>query len=356
MTVISDLEEFEYSHSSELAYSSELPPVINAVAIGWLGNRLPRSGRLGRTLKDALRHLSEHHYTDDSQLGFHTCAICNRYDDRGEFVFLFEDKCYVMPQMLIHYMDAHGYRPPESFLAELATFWGSPASKPCREGRCKGPYKRPYREEGGGLRSAEPDSEGGFIEQMERYAGELRSQGVSEDEIKSVLLKKAAELRERNMGSAGNAPVIDLTGERQEGSSKDDFNSNEKTAGRVKSKGKGEKRPILCTFDYGADRHWLLIDAFSASEIEQRYPMLQAYELRPDWLDADDEAEIRRRCEADSMHWDIDSKPSGLLKDAAEAYRREETSAIGLFMNLLTILIVLGILAVIGYGVWYLLW
>ena len=43
-----------------------------------------------------------------------------------------------------------------------------------------------------------------------------------------------------------------------------------------------EKRPFLVVYDYGMGGVWLLMDARSVQEIEERYPKLKAFDDKPD--------------------------------------------------------------------------
>ncbi len=71
-----------------------------------------------RALRDA--HLKQR--TDMGELGYHTCRICGRYQDRGEFNVQANRRKYFLPRMILHYIEVHGYRPPEIFLSDLITW------------------------------------------------------------------------------------------------------------------------------------------------------------------------------------------------------------------------------------------
>ena len=53
---------------------------------------------------------------DQGWLGEHECEICNNYTDRGEILIIDDDKMYVVPKMILHYIKDHFYRPPEDFI------------------------------------------------------------------------------------------------------------------------------------------------------------------------------------------------------------------------------------------------
>jgi hypothetical protein len=84
MGYIPDLEECDWWHSPGLAYDSALPEQFRATMVGWLGE--------------------------------HRCEICRNHTDRGEILILYGNRMYVAPRMILHYIKAHAYRPPEEFL------------------------------------------------------------------------------------------------------------------------------------------------------------------------------------------------------------------------------------------------
>ena len=82
----------------------------------------------------ALREAHATQRTDMGELGYHTCGICNRYEDRGEFIVQANDRTYVVPCMVLHYIDAHGYLPPEVFLSDLRAWSERKAAEPLGAG------------------------------------------------------------------------------------------------------------------------------------------------------------------------------------------------------------------------------
>jgi hypothetical protein len=71
-----------------------------------------------------------------------------------------------------------------------------------------------------------------------------------------------------------------------------------------------EKRPYFACDDYGMGGIWLLIDARSAAEIEERFPALKAFEQPPDFLSDEERERI-----ASELRFDIDAAPTGYLAD-----------------------------------------
>ncbi|MBC7900382.1 MAG: hypothetical protein H7070_10055 [Saprospiraceae bacterium] len=127
MTYIPDLSTSLYTQ----LHSSQAQPEINVRSVGWLGrferpgwisrllrrNRPPRdSGYLIVTLKDLAARNQSHCPT----FGYHTCETCLRENSRGQFSFTsLNGISYVMPNMVFHYIDAHGYLLPSEVFDAL---------------------------------------------------------------------------------------------------------------------------------------------------------------------------------------------------------------------------------------------
>jgi hypothetical protein len=52
-------------------------------------------------------------------MGTHTCEFCRRARRTGNFGVPQADLLYVAPELLPHYVEQHGYRPPAEFLAAV---------------------------------------------------------------------------------------------------------------------------------------------------------------------------------------------------------------------------------------------
>jgi len=113
------MEVIDYHHAVCFSFRPDLPSPIRAHAIGWLGSKVPSKGQIDEPSMLALREAHAKQRTDMGELGYHTCRICNRYEDRGEFIVQANDRTYVLPCMVLHYIDAHSYLPPEVFLSDL---------------------------------------------------------------------------------------------------------------------------------------------------------------------------------------------------------------------------------------------
>ena len=51
--------------------------------------------------------------------GLHTCEFCGRAHGIGNFGVPSGDLLFVAPEMVVHYIEQHGYRPPAEFVAAV---------------------------------------------------------------------------------------------------------------------------------------------------------------------------------------------------------------------------------------------
>lgn len=135
---IKDLTQDIYEHSLSLAYSQDLPEKLDCIYVGWLGATVPAVNHsLPPEFIEALKHFATDHDVDLGALGYHLCEICNSHENRGEFLIEIKKQYYVLPQMVLHYIDDHGYRPPKKFVDELVEDWAQPHRLSCRQGCCQ---------------------------------------------------------------------------------------------------------------------------------------------------------------------------------------------------------------------------
>ncbi|GAA1514031.1 hypothetical protein GCM10009827_030870 [Dactylosporangium maewongense] len=109
----------EYPDLSPYEYYEFPLPMRN---VGWLGPsfipRPPAPDVDPRPLRAASRARS------NVMLGWHDCPWCPGttapHDGNGEYHYYAHDgEVYAAPVMLLHYVEVHGYRPPEQFLQAL---------------------------------------------------------------------------------------------------------------------------------------------------------------------------------------------------------------------------------------------
>jgi len=103
------------------------PSKATLVAVGWLENGRPvPTGEVPEQVFDQLHELSREPW-GPGFLGWHECDLCvyrygpsklttnpNTHGYRNVFV-PGDAKVYVAPEMILHYIDQHGYAPPPEF-------------------------------------------------------------------------------------------------------------------------------------------------------------------------------------------------------------------------------------------------
>jgi hypothetical protein len=75
------------------------------------------------------------------------------------------------------------------------------------------------------------------------------------------------------------------------------------------------KKEYLAVYDYGMGGLWIVIDACSTAEIATKYPVLEVFDGRPNWMTVEELAKISSK-----SHIDIADDPPEWLRIAnAEA-------------------------------------
>jgi len=110
---------------SSRVYAPEMHIGAVVRAVGWLGNQVPRQGQLSLVVLDQLQHYSSTSHHDDYDMGDHCCELCGLVSGHGEFWIEWNAIRYVLPSLMVHYCEAHGYLPPDDFLAALTARWAS---------------------------------------------------------------------------------------------------------------------------------------------------------------------------------------------------------------------------------------
>jgi hypothetical protein len=98
-------------------------PGLVTRSVGWLGATVASSGPVDPVALAALKHYTFWARVEDGCMGLHTCEICHNFMTNGEFWIICPGVRYVLPQMTLHYITDHGYRPPEQFLTDLREKW-----------------------------------------------------------------------------------------------------------------------------------------------------------------------------------------------------------------------------------------
>ena len=117
------------------------------------------------------------------------------------------------------------------------------------------------------------------------------------------------------------------------------------------------KRRYLACYDYGMGGIWLLMDARSKDEIEERYPELEVCETRPRWMSGAEEREYRATCLAHDMCWDVDARPSGWLKTLVDGREERDAGPESMVVGLIFLLLGRAIpIALLAGAVWLVYW
>jgi hypothetical protein len=122
------------------AYEEDGRLLQNVRRVGWLAEAHPfRKGGVSQEFVEALRKLAVHGRVNQMR-GFHYCELCDQEDvlvtDQGVKALLGSaeiwvpadgDTTYAAPDLVLHYVQAHGYEPPAEFVAavlgvDLGTF------------------------------------------------------------------------------------------------------------------------------------------------------------------------------------------------------------------------------------------
>ena len=124
-------------------------------AVGWLGRHSRfRRGCVSTDVLDQLRWLIERSYQQNNYqpmifAGFHPCELCPSNGAIGAHNLFVPagDRIFVCPELIVHYICSHGYRPPDVFQEAVL--------------RCPDPRGSEYRElfidSGGQVLMRDPD-------------------------------------------------------------------------------------------------------------------------------------------------------------------------------------------------------
>jgi hypothetical protein len=92
-------------------------------SMGWLGDHVPIHGTVGPAALAAIKYFRAAHRRCDPFRGIHFCEICRKVIGREEFFIDLDNIRFILPQMVLHYIEDHGYAPPGEFLEQLERFW-----------------------------------------------------------------------------------------------------------------------------------------------------------------------------------------------------------------------------------------
>ena len=103
----------------DLVPCTYFPADTTLVAIGWLerGKSYP-TGAVDRRVYDRLVEMRKNPWQPFAAAGLHECDLCRFDPEMRGAANLFipgDGTIYVTPEMIVHYMNAHGYAPPDVF-------------------------------------------------------------------------------------------------------------------------------------------------------------------------------------------------------------------------------------------------
>ena len=107
----------------DLSPCTYFPTDVKLIAVGWLERGKPfRTGNVDRAVYDKLVEFRKNPWEPMSAGGSHQCDLCQfQGEARGsKNIFIPHDNLlFVCPEMIVHYMNAHGHAPPEIFCSAV---------------------------------------------------------------------------------------------------------------------------------------------------------------------------------------------------------------------------------------------
>lgn len=111
-----------FSDLSKCDYFGDVPE--NLVAVGWLANSSPFAvGSIPAESFAKLKSLCVDCWQPMVSCGSHECELCQFDVPRGSANLFIPDgtRIFVCPELVLHYIAAHHYRPPQCFLDAVMT-------------------------------------------------------------------------------------------------------------------------------------------------------------------------------------------------------------------------------------------
>jgi hypothetical protein len=103
----------------DLSPCNYFPGEAKLVAVGWLECGKPYStGTIDRPVYDALAEMRKNPWQPFACAGLHECDLCRFEPEVRGSANLFvpaSGTIYVCPDLILHYVNAHGYAPPDVF-------------------------------------------------------------------------------------------------------------------------------------------------------------------------------------------------------------------------------------------------
>ena len=111
------INESYYQDLSPHTYTSYPKGCLN---IGWLDGKSNYSkGHVSQEFIEKIKSIKMR----IMHMGTHECEICNNKSGNGVSYISGEDnKIYAFPQMIVHYIEDHNYKPPQEFIDAVMKF------------------------------------------------------------------------------------------------------------------------------------------------------------------------------------------------------------------------------------------
>ena len=116
-------------------YTPSLHEGHNCQSVGWLGAKVTSCGEVDSELIHIIGHYCYFHSINE-WCGLHECELCEDHEDGGEWWFDWEGIRYVIPSMMLHYIEKHNYSPPQRFQEALRGYWHSNDAHKCKHEIC----------------------------------------------------------------------------------------------------------------------------------------------------------------------------------------------------------------------------
>ena len=95
----------------------------NLISVGWLEKGYEYEKKaISNEVYQKLQHLLKDPFQPVIAAGFHECSLCQFESEKNGIKNLFvpyQGKIYVCPELILHYINAHNYRPPEIFIEAI---------------------------------------------------------------------------------------------------------------------------------------------------------------------------------------------------------------------------------------------
>ncbi len=133
MTYYGDLTPYTYDRDNGDTAASGLWQGVPVLNVGWLsrGKRYT-TGSAPPGLAETLKSMASTHRAQQTR-GFHLCPWCTPGPDDGlldspqgsaEIRVMGSGVAYAAPELIAHYVEAHGYLPPAAFVAAVLSSEG----------------------------------------------------------------------------------------------------------------------------------------------------------------------------------------------------------------------------------------